>query len=286
LTPAQRERIIAELNSERFLDCSVRQVWATLLDEEVYLCSWRTMYRLLHQNQEVRERRRQRRHPRYSRPELAATGPNQVWTWDITYLKGPVRGLFFYLYVVIDIFSRLVVGWMLADRECGELARKLLEKSYRKHGVEPGQLTVHADRGAPMKSKTLKQLLSDLDVQTSHSRPRVSNDNPFSESGFKTMKYSADFPARFGSFEEAEAFCQEYFVWYNEARYHTGIALLTPAQVHYGKAEAILAKRQATLDAAFAESGERFGHRRPRVARLPETVWINRPAEPVREAAL
>jgi transposase InsO family protein len=285
LTPEQQEQIVAELNSDRFLDCAARQVWATLLDEGVYLCSWRTMYRLLHQYHEVRERRKLRRHCTYSRPELAASGPNQVWTWDITYLKGPVRGLFFYLYVVIDLFSRLVVGWMLADRECAELGCTLLEKSYRKHGVKPGQLTVHADRGAPMKSKTLKQLLSDLDVETSHSRPRVSNDNPFSEAGFKTMKYSPDFPARFESFEAAEAFCQEYFVWYNQVHRHTGIALLTPAQVHYGEAEAVLARRQATMDEAFARTPERFGYRRPQVSRLAETVWINRPAESVCEAA-
>jgi transposase InsO family protein len=243
------------------------------------------MYRLLGQNQAVKERRRIRRHPAYARPELAASGPNQVWTWDITYLKGPVRGLFYYLYVVIDLFSRLVVGWLLADRECEQMARRLLEQSYRKHGVQPGQLSVHADRGAPMKSKSVKQLLSDLEVRVSHSRPRVSNDNPYSESGFKTMKYSPDFPARFGSFEEAQAFCGEYFVWYNQEHYHTGIALLTPAQVHYGEAEAVLAKRQVTLDAAFLEAPERFGNRRPQVACLPETVWINPPAQPVCEAA-
>lgn len=285
LAPDEQEKVLAELNSERFLDRSPRQVWATLLDEGVYLCSWRTMYRLLHQDEAVRERRNVRRHPKYVRPELAASGPNQVWTWDITYLKGAVRGQFYYLYVVIDLFSRLVVGWMLADRECGELAGRLMERSYRKHGVMPGQLTVHADHGAPMKSKTLKQLLRDLDIGSSHSRPRVSNDNPFSEAGFKTMKYSPDFPARFGSMAEAEAFCQDYFVWYNEEHYHTGIALLTPAQVHYGEAQSVLAKRQATLDAAYARAPERFGHRRPQVERLPETVWINRPAEPVREAA-
>jgi putative transposase len=285
LTPAQQEQILAQLHSERFLDCSPRQVWATLLDEDVYLCSWRTMYRLLHQHQAVRERRRQRRHPKYARPELAANGPNQVWTWDITYLKGPIRGQFYYLYVVIDLYSRLVVGWLLADRECEELARRLLEQSYRKHGVQPGQLTVHADRGAPMKSKSVKQLLADLDVAPSHSRPRVSNDNPYSESGFKTMKYSADFPVRFGSLAEAEAFCRDYFVWYNQEHYHTGIALLTPAQVHYGEAEAIQVKRQATLDAAFAAHPERFGHRRPQVARLAEVVWINRPAETVEPLA-
>lgn len=273
------------MNSKRFLDCAPRQVWATLLDEGVYLCSWRTMYRLLGQNHAVKERRDVRRHPKYARPELAADGPNQVWTWDITYLKGPVRGQFFYLYVVIDLYSRLVVGWSLADRECEQMARRLLDSSYRKHGVQPGQLTVHADRGAPMKSKSVKQLLADLDVRPSYSRPRVSNDNPFSEAGFKTMKYSPDFPARFGAFEEAEAFCREYFVWYNDEHYHMGIALLTPAQVHYGQAETVLAQRQATLDAAFLQSPERFGNRRPKVARLPETVWINRPAQLVREAA-
>ncbi len=281
LTPAQQEQILAQLNSERFLDCSPRQVWATLLDEDVYLCSWRTMYRLLHQHQAVRERRRLRRHPKYARPELAASGPNQVWTWDITYLKGPIRSQFYYLYVVIDLYSRLVVGWLLADRECEELARRLLEHSYRKSEVQPGQLTVHADRGAPMKSKSVQQLLADLDVRPSHSRPRVSNDNPYSEAGFKTMKYSPDFPARFGSFAEAEVFCQDYFVWYNQEHYHTGIALLTPAQVHYGESERVLAKRQATLEAAFAMHPERFGHRCPQVARLPETVWINPPAETV-----
>ena len=243
------------------------------------------MYRLLSKNQEVRERRNVRRHPKYSRPELAADGPCQVWTWDITYLKGPVRGQFFYLYVVIDIYSRLVVGWTIADRECELLASRLLERSYRKHGVAPGKLTVHADRGAPMRSKSVKQLLADLAVAISYSRPRVSNDNPYSEAGFKTMKYSPDFPARFGSFEEAEQFCREYFAWYNDEHYHTGLALLTPAHVHYGQAEAVLAKRHETMNAAFDKNPERFGYRRPQVARLPETVWINRPALPVESAA-
>lgn len=285
LTPAQEAQVLSELNSERFLDCAPRQVWASLLDEGIYLCSWRTMYRLLKRADQVRERRRLRRHPRYVRPELAASGPNQVWTWDITYLKGPVRGQFYYLYVVIDLYSRLVVGWMVADRECDQLAKRLLEQSYRKHKVNPGQLTVHADRGAPMKSKSVHQLLSDLDVRVSHSRPRVSNDNAFSEAGFKTLKYSPDFPARFESLSEAEGFCRDYFAWYNQQHYHTGIALLTPAQVHYGEAEAVLARRQATLDQAFAAHPERFGYRRPQVARLPATVWINGPAQPVSAAA-
>ena len=236
------------------------------------------MYRLLTVHHGVRERRNVRRHPKYVRPELAATGPNQVWTWDITYLKGPVRGQFYYLYVVMDIYSRLVVGWLLADRECEELGRRLLSTSCRNHCVRAGQLTVHADRGAPMKSKSVKQLLSDLDVRVSHSRPRVSNDNPYSEAGFKTLKYSPDFPARFASQSEAEAFCQVYFVGYNQGHYHSGIALLTPAQVHYGEAESVLAKRQATLAAAFEQTPERFGHRCPQVRGLPETVWINRPS--------
>ncbi len=243
------------------------------------------MYRLLQKHQAVKERRDLRRHPKYARPELAASGPKQVWTWDITYLKGPVRGQFFYLYVVLDLYSRLVVGWLLAEEECETLARRVLEQSYRKHDVLPGRLTIHADRGAPMKSKSVRQLMQDLDVRPSHSRPRVSNDNPFSESGFKTMKYSAHFPARFASFEEARGFCRDYFVGYNERHHHSGIAYLTPAQVHYGQAADVLARRQATLDAAFAQMPERFGNRRPQVARLPETVWINRPAEPVSEAA-
>ncbi len=285
LTPEEREQILLDLNSDRFLDCSPRQVWATLIDEGIYRCSWRTMYRLLSKHQAVKERRAIRRHPKYVRPELAASGPNQVWTWDITYLKGPVRGQFYYLYVVIDIYSRLVVGWLLADRECEELAQRLLQQTYKKHQVKPGQLTVHADRGAAMKSHSVQQLLAQLGVDRSYSRPRVSNDNPFSESGFKTMKYSSDFPARFGSWEEAEKFCVDYFVWYNQEHYHTGIALLTPSQVHYGEAEAALAKRQWIQDAAFAEAPQRFGYRRPVVARLPETVWINRPAEPVSAAA-
>ncbi len=239
------------------------------------------MYRLLAKNQAVKERRDVRRHPKYVRPELAASGPNQVWTWDITYLKGPVRGTFYYLYVAIDIYSRLIVGWLLGERECEEYACRLLEQSYRKQGVQPAQLTIHADRGAPMKSKSVKTLLGDLDVRPSHSRPRVSNDNPFSEAGFKTLKYSPDFPARFDSEEAAHAFCRCYFVWYNEEHYHTGIALLTPATVHYGRAAGVLCARQATLDAAYLRAPERFGHRRPKVKGLAETVWINRPAEPV-----
>ena len=285
LTPAVEADIVAHLNSERFLDCAVRHVYATLLDEGVYLCSWRSMYRLLARQQQVKERRNLRRHPKYSRPELAAVAPNQVWTWDITYLKAELRGKFYYLYVVIDLFSRYVVGWMLAERECGELATRLLEQSYRKQRVEPGKLTLHSDRGTPMKSKPVKQLLYDLGVVSSYSRPRVSNDNPFSESGFKTLKYHPDFPARFSSFAEAEQFCQGYFVWYNTQHYHTGIALLTPAQVHYGDPTALLAARHQTILAAYAKCPARFGYRPPRLEVLPEAVYINPPAKASAEEA-
>ena len=265
------------------MDFAPREVYATLLNEGTYLCSWRTMYRLLARHDEVRERRNVRRHPAYAKPELAASAPNQVWTWDITYLKTEARGQYFYLYVAIDLFSRFVVGWLIDMEESGLLARKLFAKSCQRQKVQPGQLTLHADRGGPMKSKTLKQLLSDMGVTPSHGRPRVSNDNPHSESGFKTLKYSPKFPARFSSLEEAEIFCRDYFIWYNECHHHTGIALLTPDQVHSGKAAEAQARHQETLDAAFARNPIRFGNRRPLVPSLPEIVWINRPAVAVSE---
>jgi putative transposase len=286
LSEEERATLLNLLLSERFVDASPRQVYAQLLQEGVYHCSYRTMYRLLHEHQAVCERRVLRRHPAYTKPELKATGPNQVWTWDITYLKTPVRGRFYYLYVVIDIYSRYVVGWMLAERECQYLAHKLLQETCHKYHIMPGQLTIHADRGGPMKSKPVEQLLLSLQVTRSHSRPRVSNDNPYSEAGFKTLKYSPQFPARFASQEEAEAFCQTYFVWYNTQHHHTGLVLLTPEQVHFGEAAQVLAKRQVTLDAAYAAHPERF-RERPRAGELPEVVWINAPAllvEPVAEA--
>jgi putative transposase len=283
LTQLERDRILNELCSERFVDCSPRQVYATLLDEGIYLCSWRSMYRLLKIRAANTERRRIRRHPKYVKPELVATAPKQVWSWDITYLKTRIRGRFYYLYVVLDIFSRYVVGWLLADRECQALAEQLLSDTIRKHGVVPGELTVHADRGAPMKSQSVSDLLEKLGVNRSHSRPRVSNDNPFSEANFRTMKYCPEFPDRFDDFEQAESFCQNYFVRYNTEQYHSGIALLTPAQVHYGQATLVLAQRQATLDAAYARNPARFGHRKPSAGTLPEQVWINAPAIAVTE---
>ena len=282
LSEEERADMLNLLLSERFVDGSPRQVYAQLLQEGVYRCSYRTMYRLLHEHQAVCERRKVRRHPAYNKPELKATGPNQVWTWDITYLKTPIRGHFHYLYVVIDIYSRYVVGWMLADRECQYLAHKLLQETCRKYNIVPNQLTIHADRGAPMKSKPVEALLLELQVTRSHSRPRVSNDNPYSEAGFKTMKYSAYFPERFATQEEAQTFCQDYFVWYNTQHHHTGLVLLTPEQVHFGDAPQLLAQRQVTLDAAYAAHPQRFKER-PHAGQLPEVVWINAPALPVGE---
>ena len=285
LTPDEVAAVIALLNSERFLDYAPREVWATLLDEGIYLCSWRTMYRLLTQNAPVQERRQIRRHPKYSRHELEATGPNQVWTWDITYLKGPIRGQFFYLYVAMDIFSRLVVGWLVANEESAELAKRLFEKSFKKHGVQPGKLTLHADRGAPMKNHTIEKLLKDMQVSISHSRPRVSNDNCYSEAGFKTMKYSVAFPGRFDSAVSVTEFCKGYFHWYNNQHHHSGIVYMTPAQVHYGEVEAVTAQRQDVMDEIFILHPERFRKGRPITPPLPEMVWINKPAQPVEKAA-
>jgi putative transposase len=273
-----RAAVLAVLHEERFADLSVPEVWAALLDEGRYLCSISTMYRLLRGVGESGERRAQRRHPRYLVPRLVASGPNQVWSWDITKLAGPVKWLYFSLYVLLDIFSRYVVGWLVAEREDGELAGRLIAESCAKQGVAPGALTVHSDRGSPMKAKPLVRLLAELGVGRSLSRPRVSNDNPFSESQFKTLKYCPAFPERFGSLHDARAFCQYFFTWYNREHHHSGLALLTPESVHYGLAEGIMAERQEVLDRAFAAYPERFVKGRPRPLRPPATVWINPPA--------
>jgi len=273
-----RAAVLAVLDEERFADLSVPEVWAALLDEGRYLCSISTMYRLLHEVGESGERRAQRRHPHYPVPRLVASGPNQVWSWDITKLAGPVKWLYFSLYVLLDIFSRYVVGWLVAEREDGELAARLVAESCAKQAVTPGALTVHSDRGSPMKARPLVRLLADLGVGRSLSRPRVSNDNPFSESQFKTLKYCPAFPQRFGSLYDARAFCQYFFTWYNREHHHSGLALLTPESVHYGLAEGIMAERQAVLDRAFAAHPERFVKGRPRPLRPPATVWINPPA--------
>jgi len=285
LSPRERAQVLSELMSERFMDLAPRQVYATLIEEGRYLCSIRTMYRLLAREQAVSERRTIRRAGKYRKPELLAVRVNEVWTWDITFLKGPFRGVHYYLYVVLDIFSRYVVGWMLADRECQHLAEQLLRQTCRNQGIEPGQLCVHADRGAAMKSQTVETLLIKLGVAKSHSRPHVSDDNPFSEAAFKTLKYCPLFPERFGSLEEAQAFCQEYFAWYNGRHHHTGLALLTPVQVHYGDPVALLAARHQTLLAAYEQCPARFGYRLPRLEVLPAAVYINPPAPPSPEVA-
>ena len=277
LTVDEKETVRSVLNSERFQDASPRQVYAVLLDEGVYHCHWRTMYRLLAENGEVRERRNQLRHPVYQKPELLATGPNQVWSWDITRLRGPVKWSCFYLYVVLDIYSRYVVGWLIAQRESEELARQLVHESCRKQQIGKEQLTLHADRGSPMIAKSMEQLLIDLSVAKSHSRPHTSNDNPFSEAQFKTMKYRPDYPQRFGSIEDARAWARGFVSWYNQEHRHTGLALMAPATVHYGLAGQVNEKRQQVLQIAYEQHPERFVKGAPTPPQLPGAVWINPP---------
>jgi len=236
------------------------------------------MYRILHEYQEVRERRRQLRHPVYQKPELLAQGPNQVWSWDITKLMGPSKWTYFYLYVIIDIFSRRVVGWQVADTESASLFKPLFKDAAAKHGVEPGRLTLHADRGPSMKAKATALMLADLGVTKSHSRPYTSNDNPFSESHFKTLKYQPQFPKRFGCIQDAKAFCRHFFDWYNRDHHHLGIGLMTPDQVHYGQAAEVYAARQAILDSAFRLNPKRFVNKPPKPPQMPTAVWINPPA--------
>ncbi len=279
LSDAERQAVRDVLNSERFVDCAPRQVYATLLDESVYLCSWRTMYRILDEYQEVRERRNLVSHPAYAKPELLATAPNQLWSWDITKLLGPAKWTYFYLYVILDVFSRYVVGWMVAEREAASLAEALIAETCAKHHIRRDQLTLHADRGSSMRSKPVALLLSDLGVTKTHSRPYTSNDNPFSEAQFKTLKYRPDFPERFGSLADARTWAQPFFHWYNHEHYHTGLNLMTPAMVHYGVAETIRGQRNQVLQVAFAAHPERFVRGVPVVPDLPRAVWINPPAE-------
>jgi putative transposase len=279
LSSEERRQVLDVLHSERFVDQAPAAVFYALLDEGVYLCSIRTMYRILREHEEVRERRDQLRHPNYRKPELLATGPNQVWSWDITKLLGPVKWTYYYLYVILDIFSRYVVGWMVAHRESADLARRLIAESCAKQGIRPGQLTIHADRGTAMKAKLVAQLLADLGVTKTHCRPYTSSDNPFSESHFKTLKYRPEFPDRFGSYEEARAFGAVFFPWYNEEHYHSGLAYLTPAAVHYHRANEILEARQKRLLEVYTAHPERFPNGPPRVPELPEAVWINPPEE-------
>jgi len=277
LSEVERQKVLATLHEPRFVDLAPAQVYAQLLEKGRYLCSIRTMYRLLAANNEVRERRAVACHPVYAKPELLATGPNEVWSWDITKLKGPVKWTYYYLYVILDIFSRYVVGWMVAERESSTLAKRLIAESCGKQNIVEEQLTLHADRGSSMKSKVVAQLLCDLGVTKTHSRPHVSNDNPYSESQFKTMKYRPEYPNRFGSIQDARAFAVDFFYWYNEEHRHSGIALYTPADVHYGRVEQIRQDRQSALDAAYERHPKRFVNKHPEAALPPQAVWINPP---------
>ena len=278
LTAADRGQVLALLHDERFVDLPPAQVWAQLLDAgQVPPCSIRTMYRVLAANQEVRERRNQLRHPAYRKPELLATGPNQVWSWDITKLLGPVKWTYYYLYVLLDIFSRYVVGWLLARQEAAALAKVLIAESCERQHIGPAQLTIHADRGPSMTSQPVALLLATLGVVPSHSRPQVSDDNPFSEAQFKTLKYRPDFPARFGSYEDAETFCQRFFPWYNTEPRHGALGLMTPHDIHYGLAQVKWQQRATVLRAAYQAHPERFSRGVPVPPPLPTAAWINKP---------
>ncbi len=280
LSPGERQAVRDELHSERFVDQAPASVYATLLDEGRYLASIPSMYRILRDANEMPgDRRRHATHPAHVKPELAASGPNQVWSWDLTKLLGPRKWTWYYLYVILDIYSRYVPGWLLAHREDAKLAEQLLAETCFSQHIDRDQLTIHADRGSSMTSKPVALLLADLGVTKSFSRPRVSNDNPFSESQFRTLKYRPDFPERFDSIEHARAHCQRFFPWYNHQHRHSGIALMTPADVHYGRASTITAARQTALDAAYTANPERFVRKRPEPPRLHDTSWINRPAE-------
>ena len=286
LSAEEREAVYQVLNSERFQDQSPRHIYATLLDEGHYLCSWRTMYRILEAHEEVKERRRGHQRTNYARPELLARGPNELWSWDITKLKGPVTWTYFYLYVILDVFSRYVVGWLVAEHESAQLAKQLIEESCERQAILPDQLTLHADRGSSMRSKPVALLLSDLGVTKTHSRPYTSNDNPYSEAQFKTLKYRPDFPERFGSLMDARGWAQDFFQWYNHDHYHAGLNLMTPATVHYGQFEQVQQQRNATLWAAYLAHPERFVKGVSSVNDLPDAVWINKPKQPSEEQML
>ncbi len=279
LSLVERAEVLGVLHQERFVDQAPASVYANLLDEGRYLCSVPTMYRLLRTEDEVRERRRQATHPATVKPELLATGPNQVWSWDITKLLGPQKWTYFHLYVVIDIFSRYVVGWLLASRETAELAERLLAETIRKQNVVVDQLTIHADRGTSMASKPVALLLADLGVTKSHSRPHCSNDNPYSEAHFKTLKYRPEFPGRFGSIEDGRAFCQRFFRWYNHQHRHSGLGFHTPGTVHFSHTDSIQVERKRVLRAAYAAHPERFVRHAPVPPPLPGPAWINKPVE-------
>ena len=285
LSEPERREVLAVLTDERFMDLAVPEVYYSLLDEGKYLCSWRTMYRLLEQAQAVKERRNQRRNGSYAKPELLATGPNQLWSWDITKLKGPQKWNYYHLYVIMDVYSRYVVGWTIAERESAALAERLIEESCHKQNIDRDQLTIHADRGSAMRSKTVAQLMADLGITKTHSRPYVSNDNPYSEAQFKTLKYHRSFPGQFGCLEDARSFLRTFFDWYNNHHRHSGIAMMTAADVHTGNSGIIRQQRQQVLRQAYQQHPERFVKGQPQTQPLPEAVWINKPEEDKTDAA-
>lgn len=284
LSPGEKKQVLTVLHEPRFADLAPAEVYATLLDEGIHLCSERTMYRVLAENQEVKERRNQLRHPNHPVPRVVAAKPNELWSWDITKLHGPAKWTYFYLYVVMDVYSRYVVGWMVAHRESARLAEKFIAEICERQGILPGSLTLHADRGSAMTSRPVAFLLADLGVVKTHSRPHVSNDNPFSEAHFKTLKYRPNFPKEFGSIQDARGFCADFFRWYNEEHHHSGIALLTPNDVHHGLAESRLAARTRVLHAALSVHPERFVRRTATPPLLPNQVWINKPLTPERNS--
>jgi len=277
LSGQERQQVLDQLHAERFVDQAPAEIYSTLLDEGIYLCSVRTMYRILNQAHEVKDRRRQRSKRNYKKPELLAAAPNQVWSWDITKLKGPMKWNYFYLYVIIDIFSRYVVGWMVADRENSIHAKNLIGTTAERQKIEPDTLTLHSDRGAPMKSKVTGQLLADLGITKSLSRPSVSDDNPYSEAHFKTVKHNPWFPECFGSIQDANSYCRMFFNWYNNEHKHSGIGFVTPNQLHHGAAKEIIENRKQVLKAAYRQHPERFVNKEPAPAKLPSVAWINPP---------
>jgi putative transposase len=277
LSQEEEQEVLDTLHSERFQDRAPHEIYATLLDEGTHLCSVRTMYRILDKNQEVKDRRRHVSRTHYVKPELLATAPNQVWSWDITKLKGPAKWTYFYLYVILDIFSRYVVGWMVAERESSSLAKHLIAQTCQKQGIVEEQLIIHADRGASMRSKPVAHLLSDLGVTKTHSRPYTSNDNPYSESQFRTLKYCPEFPERFGSIQDSRSFCGPFFTWYNNEHKHSGLSLLTPAVVHYGQAEEAISSRNEALEKAYLNKPHRFKYKKPEHPPVPTEAWINKP---------
>ena len=279
LTDAEEQRVLDILTNDRFMDESVPEIYATILDEGTYLCSQRTMYRVLERHQAVRERRDQCHHPEYTKPELLATGPNQVWSWDITKLKGPQKWSYYYLYVIMDIYSRYVVGWMVATRESALLAERLIQETCLKQNIDPDQLTIHADRGPSMRSKLVAQLMADMGITKTHSRPHTSNDNPYSEAQFKTLKYRHTFPKSFGCIEDAQTFLRGFFAWYNCRHRHSGIGYVTPEVLHTGQAYQIRDKRTATLRSAYEKHPERFVKGIPLPPQIPAAAWINKPQE-------